>query len=240
MHICSRHFEASPCTTLKIDSMKYSIAHYQFLADIYEYPMEGYSKKVRAGQEFLDKNFPEAAGMLRPFTDYMVTLPLKKQEELFIRSFDVQSVTTLDLGYVLFGDDYKRGELLVNLNREHREVQNNCGIELADHLSNVLRLLPKMQDEELVEELARRIVAAALRRMIPGFDPEQIELKDKFYEKRHKTIIDRDEGHYTIYQKALEALHWLIKEDFGIVEIETPEEVSDFLKNIHTEVKLEG
>ena len=220
--------------------MKYSIAHYSFLADIYEYPMEGYSEKISTAQEFLEKAFPEAANLLRPFTDYMLTLPLKKQEELFIRSFDVQSVTTLDLGYVLFGDDYKRGELLVNLNREHREVQNDCGIELADHLSNVLRLLPKMQDSAIVEELARRIVASALRRMIPGFDPEQIALKDKFYEKRHKTIIERDENHYTIYQQALQALHWVIKNDFGIVERETPEEVSDFLKNIHTEVQLEG
>lgn len=220
--------------------MKYSIAHYEFLADIYEYPRVGFSEKVKEVQELLDANFPEAANMLRPFTDYMTTISLKKQEELFIRSFDVQAVTTLDLGYVLFGDDYKRGELLVNLNREHREVQNDCGIELADHLSNVLRLLPKMQDTEIVEELARRIVAPALRKMIRGFDPEQIELKDKFYKRRHKTIIERDEEKYTIYQKALEALHWLIKNDFGIVEIETPEEVSDFLKNIHTEVKLEG
>jgi nitrate reductase assembly molybdenum cofactor insertion protein NarJ len=220
--------------------MKYSIAHYEFLAGIYEYPLEGYSEKVRAGQVFLEKRFPEAARLLRPFTDYITTLPLKKQEELFIRSFDVQAVTTLDLGYVLFGDDYKRGELLVNLNREHREVQNDCGIELADHLGNVLRLLPKMQDQEIVEELARRIVAPALRKMIPGFAPEQIELKDKFYERRHKTIIERDENQYTIYQKALEALHWLLKNDFGIVEKELPEEVSDFLRNIHTEVKLEG
>jgi len=220
--------------------MKYSIAHYDFLAGVYEYPTVGYSEKVSTAQAFFDKKFPEAAALFRPFSSYMATLPLKKQEELFIRSFDVQSVTTLDLGYVLFGDDYKRGELLVNLNREHREVQNDCGIELADHLSNVLRLLPKMQDEELVEELARRIVAPALRRMIPGFEPEQIELKDKFYERRHKTLIERDEQQYTIYQKALQALHWLIKNDFGIVEKETPEEVSDFLRNLHTEVKLEG
>ncbi|TAK38546.1 MAG: hypothetical protein EPO28_11145 [Saprospiraceae bacterium] len=220
--------------------MKYSIAHYDFLAGVYEYPTEGYSEKVREAQAFFDKKFPEAAALFRPFSSYIATLPLKKQEELFIRSFDVQSVTTLDLGYVLFGDDYKRGELLVNLNREHQEVQNDCGIELADHLSNVLRLLPKMQDQELVEELARRIVAPALRRMIPGFEPEQIELKDKFYERRHKTLIERDEQQYTIYQKALQALHWLIKNDFGIVEKETPEEVSDFLRNLHTEVKLEG
>ncbi len=220
--------------------MKNNIAHYELFAALFDYPQAGFAGKAEAAQRFLEEHCPAAGKLLQPFTAHMATASLPHQQELFLRSFDVQAVTTLDLGYVLFGDDYKRGELLVNLNREHREVQNDCGVELSDHLSNVLRLLPKMQDSAIVEELARRIVAPALRRMIPGFDPEQIALKDKFYEKRHKTIIERDENHYTIYQQALQALHWVIKNDFGIVERETPEEVSDFLKNIHTEVQLEG
>ena len=133
--------------------MKHSILHYELLADLFAYPREGYTGRVKEAQSFLDRHHPEAGRVLRPFTDYMSTLSLTAQEELFLRSFEVQAVTTLDLGYVLFGDDYKRGALLVNLNREHRQAQNDCGTELADHLSNVLRLLPKMQDEEIAEEL---------------------------------------------------------------------------------------
>jgi len=219
--------------------MKYSIAHYDFLAAVYAYPEEDFTAKVQSAQKFLDGYFPEAAHLLRPFTGYMSTLATSEQQELFIRSFEVQAVTTLDLGYVLFGDDYKRGELLVNLNREHREAGNGCGVELADHLSNVLRLLPKIQDEALVEELARRIVWAALKRMIRGFEPEQVELKDKFYKKKYKTILERPKNHYTIYADALKALYRLLQFDFGFEEREPPEQVSDFLKNLHTEVRLE-
>ena len=51
--------------------------------------------------------------------------PSRKWEEIYTRTFDVQAITTLDVGYVLFGDDYKRGELLVNLNNEHTKAGND-------------------------------------------------------------------------------------------------------------------
>jgi nitrate reductase assembly molybdenum cofactor insertion protein NarJ len=222
-----------------IDDMKYATVHYELLADVYAYPQEDYAQKVWSACKLLDDYLPEAAGLLRVFADYMCSLPTQAQQELFVRSFEVQAVTTLDLGYVLFGDDYKRGELLVNLNREHREAGVNCGSELADHLANVLRLLPRIQDEELQEELARRIIAAALRRMIKGFHPEQIELKDRFYKKNYKTILDRPENYYTIYSQALAALYVLLQHDFGFEERESPEQTSDFLHNLNSEVKLE-
>ena len=76
--------------------------------------------------------------------------------EIHTRSFEVQSITTLDVGYVAFGDDYKRGELLVNLNREHEAVGVDCGSELPDHLPNVLRLMARWQDPELVMSSFRR------------------------------------------------------------------------------------
>ena len=117
-------------------------------------------------QAFLDRQYPEAGAALNAFTGFVSHASLVEQEELFTRSFDVQAVTTLDLGYVLFGDDYKRGALLVNLNREHREAGNPCHNELADHLPNVLRLLPKLQDAALRDELVDRDrcgIAGAIR-----------------------------------------------------------------------------
>ncbi len=216
------------------------MTHYELLAQLFEYPEEGFERKVEEVQEFLDKKYPEAGKNLRAFTEYMFQLPTIKQQELFIRSFDVQAVTTLDLGYVMFGDDYKRGELLVNLNREHRQAQNNCGVELSDHLPNVLRLLPKMENQAIVHELVEKIIAPALKKMIRGFEPDQIKMRDKFYQRKHKTIIERPDEHFTIYQKTLEVLYWILKKDFGFQEQESREKTSDFLKNIVVETSLEG
>ncbi len=220
--------------------MKNNLSDYALISALFEYPAADYGEKISGVQSRLEGHYPEAAALLRPFTAYMAEAALQVQQELFLRSFDVQAVTTLDLGYVLWGDDYKRGELLVNLNREHREADNDCGVELSDHLPNVLRLLPKLQDAALVAELAQRIVGPALNRMIRGFEPEQVALKDKFYKKQYKTVIERPGEQHGIYQKLLEALYQMLKMDFPVEEKEPTERTSDFLRNINTEATLEG
>ena len=96
--------------------------HYSLFAELFMYPDAGFGTNVRAVQNYMDEFFPEAGAQLQPFTEYAETATLIELEELYLRSFDVQSITTLDIGYVLFGDDYKRGAILVNLNLEHDQV----------------------------------------------------------------------------------------------------------------------
>jgi len=149
--------------------MMTTFAHYILLADLFRYPDGAFPERVAKAQAFLDGHCPEAAPELAPFTAFVADASPITLEECYTRSFDVQAATTLDLGYVLFGDDYKRGAVLVNLNREHREAGNPCYSELADHLPNVLCLLPKMTDTELRSELVEKIILPALRKIIGDF-----------------------------------------------------------------------
>ena len=152
--------------------MDQSFEHYNILAGLFAYPDSNFPANVKQVQKYLDQNYPKAGAELKKFTKFVSNASQTELEELFTRSFDVQAVTTLDLGYVLFGDDYKRGAGLVNLNREHREAGNDCYNELADHLPNILRLLCKMQKPEFRVELVEKIVAPALQKIIGEFDPE--------------------------------------------------------------------
>ena len=152
-------------------------SHYNLLADLFDYPHLGFPDRVLKVKRFLDENYPEVGAILATFVDFVGTATLIQMEELYTRSFDVQAITTLDLGYVLFGDDYKRGEILSNLNREITKVKLDPGTELADHLPNVLRLLPELKEEELVTELISEIVAPALTKMIAEFDPKRLPRK---------------------------------------------------------------
>ena len=220
--------------------MNPNINHYKLFAAIFDFPEADYIERVTELQKFLDTNYPDSAEWLAPFTTNIAMMKTVHHEELFIRSFDVQAVTTLDVGYVMFGDDYKRGQILVNLNREHREVNNDCGTELSDNLSNVLRLLPLMQDHLIRRELVHRIVASAIKKMIHTFDPKQMEIQDKFYKGKHKTIIERPIVDYLIYRRALKSLLTVLEQDFGKYEPKEEFKTSDFLRNISTEVKLEG
>jgi nitrate reductase molybdenum cofactor assembly chaperone len=217
-------------------------APYTMLAGLFSYPDAQFDKKARHIQACLEDTCADAAAELREFTEFAFQASLVDLEELYTRSFDVQAVTTLDLGYVLFGDDYKRGELLVNLSNEHRHAGVDCGTELPDHLPNVLRLLDAMQKPELRRELVMKIVGPALRKIMAEFDPARLEKKNAVYERHHNTLIERSERYGTIYEKPLRALYTFLREEF---DIGTDEELpiphrSQFLSSIGTEMTLES
>ena len=219
------------------------LTHYHTLADLFEYPDAEYPQKVWAVKRVLDDRYPVAAKKIERFLELLPESDVIAMQELFIRSFDVQAMTTLDIGYVLFGDDYKRGELLANLNREHREAKNDCGRELADHLPNLLRLSSKLEDEELLEELAESILAPALREMIGEFAAERIEKKNASYKKHYKTIIDTpfvSNEAVTLYQFPLQALYEVLKQDFSLVETTPSTQTNDFLSSLRRENEIEA
>ncbi|MBI2027086.1 MAG: hypothetical protein HYS98_04700 [Deltaproteobacteria bacterium] len=216
-----------------------NLSHYTLLADLFEYPMPGYMEKVEEVQRYLEKNDPEAFQTLSLFSHHVFQMSLKDIQELYSRSFDVQAATTLDVGYVLFGDDYKRGELLVNLNREHREVHNECGRELPDHLPNVLRLIAKLKDKNLVDELIREIMGPALLKMISDFDPKRLENREKLYIKYYKTVIEIERDKAIIFGYALGALYKVLKKDFSLVERVVLPATSEFLQFVNKENEIE-
>lgn len=118
----------------------------------------------------------------------------------------MQAISTLDVGYILFGDDYKRGELLANLNREHIKFENNSSTELADHLPNLLLLLSKHDDDDFKNDLVGLIIKPALKKIINEFETVNIEKKNKVYQKHHKTIIQQEKKYGTVYQSILKSL----------------------------------
>ncbi len=216
--------------------------HYRLIAPLFEYPDAGYPERVRQIKAFLDTSCPKAADELRKFLEFLPADDLVAMQELFTRSFDVQAIATLDLGYVLFGDDYKRGELLANLNREHIAAENDCGTELADHLPNILRLMSVLRDEELIEDMAYAIVGPALLEMIGEFAPDRLEKKNESYKKHYKTLIDTPAvgiDAVTLYKLALNALYEVLKQDFSRIETMPLERKSDFLGSIDVEIEIE-
>lgn len=219
------------------------VSHYGTVADLFDYPGPSYFDKVKAVRQFLAGYEKGETADIDKFIELLPT-DLEEMRELYTRSFDVQSITTLDLGFVLFGDDYKRGELLANLTREHRETDNFCGTELADHLPNILRLISKLNDRELVHELVQEIVAPALKKMIGEFDPKRIEKREVIYKKHYKTILEKSENRSTLYVYSLKALYQILSNDFvldsSVAEVQAPIQTSSFLNDVGREMKIEA
>ena len=194
-----------------------AVSDYDALARLFDYPREGYAEGVAEVMPRLVELYPTAAEELQVFADRISCLSLDERQELYTRTFDVQAITTLDVGYVLYGDDYKRGEVLSNLNREHNEAGNDCGTELADHLPNLLRLIAILGKTELVVELVDQILAPALRSMVREFDGERLEKKTKFYKKQYKTLIDSSRDEATLYVHSLIGLYAVLRRDFASI-----------------------
>lgn len=174
---------------------------YSQLAASISYPLEGYVAAVEACDSDLKKEYPQAASYFAETARFVANADVTRLEEAYTATFDVNAVCHLDVGYQLFGEDYKRGALLVELSRVQREANSPVGTELADHLPSLLRLLPRMTNPEEREELARRLLLPAIEKMIASFP----------------------EGSENIYRSALRSVACVLEADFGAL-IEFPEQ----------------
>jgi len=223
-----------------------TLAHYEMIAALFEYPGRDYPARARSVYDVLESRCPLAAAELGPFVKGLPSggetfsdEELDEVQEIFTRSFDVQSITTLGVGYVMFGDDYKRGELLVNLNREHREAGIECGNELSDHLPTVLRLIARWQNRELTVEFVEEILHPALERMIAEFGGARTEQRNRLYKKHFKTLISSSVERGMMYRGPLAALLAVLKKDFDLSEWKPPERENDFLRSVGRELVIE-
>jgi nitrate reductase assembly molybdenum cofactor insertion protein NarJ len=216
-----------------------NINHYEKLARLFQYPKNDYKERVKEAETVLTDHYPETHTSFKQFTDFVFNSSHDEITEIFTRTFDVQAITTLDVGYVLFGDDYKRGELLVNLNREHREAGNKCTDELADNLANLLSLLPKMQNHEIRDELVEIIIMPSLIKIINEFDTKNINLKNKLYKKQYKTIIEQSEDYGRIFLKPLMVVYKIIENDFGFIKPMEENNKNNFTDAITSEIEID-
>ena len=216
-----------------------NINHYEKLAQLFQYPKSDYKEKVREAETVLGELNPETLTTFKQFSDFVSNSSHDEITEIFTRTFDVQAITTLDVGYVLFGDDYKRGELLVNLNREHREAGNICNDELADNLSNLLSLLPKMQNHDIRDDLVEIIIMPGLTKIISEFDTKNINLKNKVYKKQYKTIIEQSENYRRIFLIPLMVVYKIIENDFGYIKPIEENNKNNFTDAITSEIEID-
>lgn len=216
-----------------------SIEHYDLLASLFSYPDEKLRIDSEAAHRLLESKYISASKFFNEFYFFSKSISLIKWQEIYTRTFDVQAITTLDLGYVLFGDDYKRGELLVNLSKEHKNYNIDCGSELGDHLPNVLRLVTQLTDDDLKTDLIYLIIKPALHKISAEFDIDKIDKKNSVYKKHQETLIEPANNFGLIYQQLLMALIDVLQTDFPDSKFKFDNEKT-FTKEITNEIEIES
>ncbi|MCF8227790.1 MAG: hypothetical protein K9G58_00240 [Bacteroidales bacterium] len=145
--------------------------HYKLIAKLFEYP--SCSLQDALGHfRGITIYYPDIRPYIDAFKDHVTGKHTDTLKEFYIKTFDVQALCYLDIGYVLFGEDYMRGEFLVALQKEYRNASLGWGNELPDHLPNVLMLISESSKREFVREFSYSLLIPAIREMIRNFHSE--------------------------------------------------------------------
>ncbi len=137
----------------------------EMLADLLRYPGEDYLPHLADCARVLAPVEPEAALLLEDLATRREGLSVEQIQELFIQTFDLSPVCSLELGWHLFGENYDRGTLLVKMRQELRRYRLPESEELPDHLTHALALLSRMEPER-AEDFALACVLPALAKML--------------------------------------------------------------------------
>src|SRR5512142_2317919 len=132
------------------------------LAALLTYPEMDYPERIEASLRLAT---PECRGALQNFASSIAQLETWELQELFTRTFDMNPVCSLELGWHLFGENYERGLLLVRVREELRRHGLAESAELPDHLTHVLRLVERMEHETAADFVVA-CVLPALEKML--------------------------------------------------------------------------
>ncbi|MBK8727331.1 MAG: molecular chaperone TorD family protein [Holophagaceae bacterium] len=139
------------------------------IAPLLEYPGPNTKAQAIALAESMKWYAEVWEDLLEAFALHLQLTPLAELEETYTRAFDMNPSSSLDLGWHLFGETYKRGSFMANLRQSLREHGIAEGTELPDHLPTVLRLLPALPVED-ARDLTRDCILPALEKLRPKLE----------------------------------------------------------------------
>ena len=139
---------------------------YENLADLLDYPVADWQSRCDECKELLTAESESFVSQFSLFASETERLSLSELQELYTRTFDLSPVCALDIGYHLFGENYKRGVFLANLRETEAPFDLGQEHQLPDYLPVLLRLLTKLDDEELRSALIVDCMIPALEKML--------------------------------------------------------------------------
>lgn len=147
------------------------------LGALLAYPDAGWPERARACRLRLAARHESAAGRLAEFLEAVRELSVEDLQELYTRTFDLNPVAALEVGWHLYGESYERGRFLVRTRQMLRETGIPETTELPDHLTCLLPALGRLEPE-MAGPFAASYVLPALQRMLAA-----LAGKDNPYEK---------------------------------------------------------
>ena len=139
---------------------------YEVLADLLDYPIVERQLQSDECRVLLHTDSQSCLSHLTWFAGETERRSLAELQEIYTRTFDLSPICTLDIGYHLFGENYQRGVFLANLRETEAPFDLGQEHQLPDYLPVLLRLLARLDDEELRTALIGECMIPALEKML--------------------------------------------------------------------------
>jgi nitrate reductase delta subunit len=137
------------------------MGNYAFFAEALRYPAPDRVPGLRS--LLMDVTPGAIQKTCRAFLSKIEVMSLSDWEELYTRTLDLNPTTIPYIGFQIWGESYRRGEFLAQMNRSLQSHAIDLDGELPDHLVPVLRYLEAASDPlpQLLE-----VMGPAVQRMI--------------------------------------------------------------------------
>jgi nitrate reductase molybdenum cofactor assembly chaperone len=149
--------------------MRPPAAVHDALASLLHYPRADLRVAAEESARVIGEECPEASEHLAPFLEHVRGSERGALEELFTRTFDNSSERALEVGWHVFGENYTRGTFMVRMRQRLRAAGVEENGELPDHLSHLLPLLARVEEDD-AGELAHDSVIPAIDKMLEGLE----------------------------------------------------------------------
>ncbi|MFN8404351.1 MAG: hypothetical protein U0V48_12470 [Anaerolineales bacterium] len=91
-------------------------------AALLEYPSSDFGEETQRCLELMRSTNPEAAELCEKFANAIEGYSPQRMQELFTTTFDMQPVCYPYIGFHLYGESYKRGAFMAQLNEAYHGV----------------------------------------------------------------------------------------------------------------------
>ena len=140
------------------------------VGDLFLYPDAHAEDDMRMSADLVAAAFSDRLGRAgRGFGEWLGSVTPSDREELFTRTFDINPTCSLELGWHLYGEDYKRGSFLVDMRRLMASLGIEETRELPDHVVHALRALERLPAVK-AQCFSLGYVQPALVKMTEGLD----------------------------------------------------------------------
>lgn len=138
------------------------------LALLLQYPREDFLLLVAEAHKNMSGEPGDVTVPFTQFAEGIAGLDTEELQELYTRTFDLNPMCTLEIGWQLYGEDYRRGEFLVKMRQHLQGYGLPESGELPDHMTHALALLARLEPDEAAA-FGGQYVLPALDKMLSGW-----------------------------------------------------------------------